>query len=207
MKIKKVLSIILIVAMVATSVICLSGCGSSDEAGLYLNGELVQTWDELLESIGYTSFGRSKIIENKGGELGSYFKDCNGDLILPSDITEIGDGAFVRCKNLTSVILPDGVTSIDKEAFEFCYSLTSINIPDSVTNIGDYAFNKCKSLTSITIPDSVTNIGFGAFAYSVSKNSDTYELEVIDLDITIYGESGSYAEEYANENNIKFVAQ
>ncbi|MED9970170.1 MAG: leucine-rich repeat protein, partial [Ruminococcus sp.] len=64
-------------------------------------------------------------------------------------------------------------------------------IPDSVTSIEYEAFYGCTGLTSITIPDSVTSIGYGAF-------DDCGE------GLTIYGYSGSAAEEYAKNNNIKF---
>ena len=91
------------------------------------------------------------------------------------------------------VTIPDGVTSIGDCAFEGCSNLTSITIPDGVTSIGDCAFYECKKLTSITIPDGVTSIGYSAF-YGCKK-------------LTIHAPAGSYAEQYAKENNIPFVAE
>ena len=52
---------------------------------------------------------------------------------------------------LTKIIIPDNVTAIGERAFDFCDSLTSVEIPNSVTSIGDWAFNSCYSLTSITV--------------------------------------------------------
>ena len=89
--------------------------------------------------------------------------DLNHDPRL-SKIRFIGDGAFMRCKNLTSINIPSSVTSIGREAFTGCSNLTSINIPSSVTSIGDRAFSFCSNLTSINIPSSVTSIGEKAFA-------------------------------------------
>ena len=66
-------------------------------------------------------------------------------------------------------------------------------IPDSVTRIRWWAFGGCTSLTSITLPDSVTSIGTLPFC-ACSK-------------LTIYAPVGSYAEAYAKENNIPFVAE
>ena len=86
--------------------------------------------------------------------------DYQGDTYT---VIAIGEYAFYRCNNLTSVIIPNSVTTIGDYAFYYCYSLTSIIIPDLVTSIVDYAFYVC-GLTSITIGDSVETIGAGAFS-------------------------------------------
>ena len=77
------------------------------------------------------------------------------------EVTNIGEGAFCYCRNLTSITIPNTVESIGKGAFAYCSSLVSITIPNSVTSIGISVFYDCSSLTSITIPNSVTNIGIG----------------------------------------------
>lgn len=56
------------------------------------------------------------------------------------------------------------VTQIGEDAFDKCRNLTSVTIPNSVTQIGENAFNECSSLTSVTIPSSVTKIGYGVFS-------------------------------------------
>ena len=75
--------------------------------------------------------------------------------------------------------------------------MVEINIPDSVTEIGRYAFSGCDSLERIWIPESVVDIEDYAMGYTGSKVSEI---------LTIYGNSGSAAESYANKNNISFVA-
>ena len=90
------------------------------------------------------------------------------------------------------VVIENGVTSIGYYAFRNCINLINVTIPDSVTSIGSSAFYYCTSLASITIPDSVTTIS--DYAFKGCSN------------LTIHGYSGSYAETYANENNISFVA-
>lgn len=108
------------------------------------------------------------------------------DLVIPNDLTFIGDYAFVGCCGFSSINIPSSVNSIGRGAFMGCYGLTSITIPDNVTNIGTSAFEECiglkqtnipnnlisieesvwagcKSLEKVEIPTSVTTIGKGSF--------------------------------------------
>lgn len=120
----------------------------------------------------------------------SAFSNCTAltSINIPNRVTSIGNDAFNNCKGLTSITIPNSVTTIGNSAFVYCTGLKSITIPNSVTSIGDYAFYSCTELKSINIPNSVTTIGNEAFVYSTN--------------LTIYCEQGSYAETYANTNNI-----
>ena len=127
--------------------------------------------------------------------------DCNeivsGALAIPltydgKPVTSIGDRAFWKCTNLTSVTIPDSVTRIGRSAFNSCSSLTSVTIPDSVTSIENGAFFGCSSLTSVTIPDNVTRIGRSAFNSCSSLTSITFEGNVPTLGIDVFvGVSGN----------------
>ena len=143
------------------------------------------------------------------------FEGCAGltSVTIPDSVTSIGDGAFFGCSGLTSVTIPDSVTSIGNAAFEGCTNLTSVTIPDSVTSIGWDAFAYCSGLTSVTIPDSVTSIGDEAFASCDSLTSVTIPACVTSIgdyafygcdNVTIFGVPGSYAQTYANDNDIPF---
>ena len=150
--------------------------------------------------------------------IGQYaFKGCSKltSVTIPDSVTYIGWEAFDGCESLTSVTIPNSVTEIDSGAFQNCESLTSVTIPNSVTSIEEQVFNCCKSLTSVTIPESVTSIGGHAFANCASLTSVTIPESVIDIgvmafdyssNVIIYGKTGSYAETYANNNDIPFVA-
>ena len=136
-------------------------------------------------------------------------------ITIPDSVTELGVGAFILCENLTNVTLPNTISSIPYGTFAACVSLKKINIsssvktiedeafsmtgftefivPDSVTTIGYQVFSDCENLVKVTIPKSVTTIGKAIF-------------EGCSEDVTIYGEKGSYAEKYANKNDISFKA-
>lgn len=68
--------------------------------------------------------------------------------------------------------------------------MTKITVPESVVSIDQFAFVGCSKLTSIVIPTSVENIGILAF-WGCEK-------------LTVRAPKGSYAEQFALNNNIKF---
>ena len=70
-------------------------------------------------------------------------------------------------------------------------ALGSVVLPEGVTSIADWAFAGCSALSSAIVPASVTSIGYDAFG----------ECPLLTLTV----ESGSYAEQYAIENNIPYV--
>ena len=95
------------------------------------------------------------------------------DLVIPNNVTSIGDYTFFGCSSFTSVSISKNVTSIGFGAFYNCSGLTSINIPNSVTSIGVNAFNGCHGLTSVTIPNSLTSISGGTFMNCAGLTSIT----------------------------------
>lgn len=110
----------------------------------------------------------------KNGELYNYrYKMFYTDIVIPDNVTSIGQYVFDNCTHINSVIIPDSVTSIGDHSFSSCSGLTSITIPNSVTTIGNYAFDFCSGLTSITIGSSVTTIGQQAFRYCRGLTSVT----------------------------------
>ena len=108
--------------------------------------------------------------------------DISGSVEIRRGTKTIANGAFAKCKSLTSTIIPDSITSIGDSVFRDCRSLTSITIPNSVTSIGNSAFTWCDSLTSIDIPDSVTSIGYDAFFCCKSLKSVTISNSVTKID-------------------------
>ena len=79
------------------------------------------------------------------------------------DSSEIFEIEFACCDLLESIIIPTNITTIGDFAFAFCRNLTNITIPESVKNIGNYAFFGCEKLKTITIPKGLLSIGKNAF--------------------------------------------
>ena len=87
------------------------------------------------------------------------------DLSGTTGLTEIPQGTFVSCMNLTGIVIPNSVTKICWVSFGMC-GLTSVVIPDSVTTIEVSAFQNCTSLTNVTIGKGVTEIRDAAFSFT-----------------------------------------
>lgn len=98
-----------------------------------------------------------------------------------SDIQSIGNYAFSK-SNLWSISnFPYYLTNIGEGAFSECYNLswTNLNIPNYVTSIGANAFSYC-DISSVEIPNSVTDIGEGAF--SMCTNLGEFKVDVKNMD-------------------------
>lgn len=106
------------------------------------------------------------------GDLFRY-KAETSEIILPETITEIGDGAFIKCPNLVRISIPN-VTKIGANAFDGCVSLGEVVAGGKIVSIGDYAFRNCAKLGEIDVGDKLVSIGAGAF----EKCEELYFFEI-----------------------------
>lgn len=152
-------------------------------------------------------------------EIGaSAFRDCSSltSFTIPNTVTTINERTFYNCINLHTVIFSNNITNISDYAFYACKSLSSILIPDNVENIGNYAFTGCNNLVNLIIPINVSTIGELAFASCTNLNNVLIPSNVTNFgkdifynsldNLTIYGNSNTPAQSYANLNYIKFSA-
>lgn len=110
-------------------------------------------------------------------DLANVFQDCSflRTIILPNNMTELGNYAFSSCSMLENVLLPYGLEYIGKSAFSYCRELKEIEIPETVSEIGNNAFANCSKLEEIWLPEGLEEIGKDAFRYSALKYIDLPE--------------------------------
>lgn len=97
------------------------------------------------------------------------------DLVIPDDVTFIGNNTFRDCLNLTSITINDHVGSIGASAFSNCSNVTSIIIGEDVTSIGAWAFYGCSKVTSFTsYPRRVPATGREVFDNVLLENANLY---------------------------------
>ncbi len=96
--------------------------------------------------------------------------NCQKDVVIPDNVTKIGDRAFAGCWGFEEIKIPESVTEIGDFAFTECKSLKKITIPKSITKISVGAFSQCTNLTEIVLPETLTEIETQAFAETSIKS-------------------------------------
>ena len=147
-------------------------------------------------------------------------------LVLPENCTRVEVNAFANCVNLRSIDL-GGARYIGDVAFN-AHACEAIVLPDTVRYVGDNAFSgtalkaihlnnglrvleesACFSYGAgkgVTVPASVIYLGSHCLGYYPPEPDNPFVGSETIPGFVIYGESGTAAETYANENGITFRA-
>ena len=145
-----------------------------------LPGEKLTTIDEeafsgctKLEAIDFSGCTGLHSIEARA------FRSCEKipELVLPDNITFIGDGAFAGCKAVTTLTLSKGTQTkenLGTAIFDACESLQRVEFPREHQYISEREFNGCTSLKEVVFSENIKEIGAGAFA--ACKSLTTIEL-------------------------------
>lgn len=153
---------------------------------------------------------------------------------LASQTATIGKNAFKDCKDLSQVRFSNNLEYIGKSAFENCTSLVNITLPEKDVQMYASAFyntgyynnaenwnNGVLYYNTIAIgtdeSSDITEVADGTtkiIAEALRDKDAIIPASVTDIspeaftdkeNVTIYGYSGTYAQEYAKTHNIKFV--
>ena len=125
-------------------------------------------------TIGQDAFslsGLTSITLNEGLEVIQYYTFCGTaikNIILPSTVKIIQDGAFSSCDQLDSIVLNEGLVEIEIGAIADLPRLTEIVIPSTVESMCQYSIIQCENMSAIKFegnaPDNFINsdAGFAA---------------------------------------------
>ena len=164
------------------------------------------------------------------------FSGCDATWVtLSNKLVSIGENAFKDCEKLKTIRFYDSLEYIGDSAFENCISLEQIQLPQKDVQMNASVFyntgyynnpdNWCgnvlyyndkvigvkENCDVVEIRDGATEIISGVLfenivivPQSVAKISDTIFADKSNA--TILGYTDSYAKEYAELNNVKFIA-
>ncbi|MBQ6936696.1 MAG: leucine-rich repeat domain-containing protein, partial [Clostridia bacterium] len=151
-----------------------------------------------VKSIGRNAFLGCRLLENieipEGVEsiaVAAFGATGIKEIVLPESLVYIARSAFLGSK-IERIVLPERLNYLSAESFYRCEFLKEVVIGGSVEEISSSAFADCSSLETVVIPDSVKAISDDAFTNSTEK-------------LVIYCNEGSYAQQYAVQNNIKYT--
>ena len=109
---------------------------------------------------GKYAFGEGKFLVEDGA-LKAVALNGIREVNVPESVTSLASSVF-HGTNITAVSLPDGLIEIGDRAFMYCRDLTGITLPESLRAIGNEAFYGCDNVafTTFTIPAGVTQVGY-----------------------------------------------
>lgn len=125
----------------------------------------------------------------------SAFQGCQSlhNIDIPNTVKSIGALAFSD-SGIQHISIPNSVETLGEAVFQDCHQLISVILPNSISKLCTYTFLRCYELTTVEIPDNITEIENWTF-HDCPK-------------LVISTSKGSFADTYAQENNIpvKYIA-
>lgn len=95
-------------------------------------------------------------------------------IIIGEGVTEIGDYAFYKCDDATSIVLPKSLRSVGDFAFMNCSKIKEFVFKNGLTDLGEGALYGCSAATVISLPQTVKSVGYeaiyGTGFYNESSN-------------------------------------
>ena len=151
------------------------------------------------------------------GDYAFYSCDDLSEVLLSTNLTELGASAFANCIALEQIALSPRIQILGKQVFSGCSMLSDITLPDSLHEIGDYAFEECDNLGELVIPANVRYLGLNPFkgcdsfaGMQIDEGNDYYVIE----DGILYNYEKTkivlfpvgYAGEYVMPNTVTEIA-
>lgn len=135
------------------------------------------------------------------------------DLFNDSKIYRISESAFAN-RRIFSLSLGKNILHISVDAFKNCIYLKKLHIPSNVKVIERRAFFNCKRLKKVVIDDGCHHLGRNAFKNCISLKDVYLPKSIGHIDDTtfmncpnliLHCPKDSYAEKYAQNNNLRYT--
>ncbi len=136
------------------------------------------------------------------------YTGTDSHVMIPEEVTVIGERAFENHASLVSVTIPDRVTSIGSCAFSNCVNLRCVHINEgaALEAIGSYAFYACRKLEHFSMPDNVTHIGEKAF-FRCTKLPDMSKLRKTYVFSTLVDADHAIECSYGREEALRILQE
>ena len=128
--------------------------------------------------------GLSMERDNELPQQAFYGCDRLEQIVLPANISHIGNGAFALCYSLDSVGLTtpansdyvyDGAAFLSKDSTQLIAVLPSVegsySIPNNVSIVNDFAFAGCTQINKVVLPRNLARMGDKVFCYDYLLNT------------------------------------
>ncbi len=216
---KKLLSILLLVALLGTTALLFASCGDKSGLEFKLNEDgqsytcmgfkegkeaaeaiIPATYKDLpVTAISANAFADSPLMALYASAFGGKEESSDNDVALtsvtiPESVTKIGNQAFLGCKSLKSVTLPANLEEIGSEAFARSGISGALTLPNTLKTLGTGAFSECTGLTSVTLSTGLTLVANSAFYKCAGLTSVTIPVGVTEIAVSAFGKCTSLTE-------------
>ena len=174
---------------------------------------------ESLKKIGAGAFRETALVylslpESITGIEPETFSGCKALINLTGkNVAYVGARAFAGCSQLCSADGGWSIEDIGEEAFADCTEMQSLSDGSLLRIIGTGAFRNCTKLRSVVLSSSVAEVGQEAFAGCTALETATVYSAVTVFgtnvfpnqpELLLFGYGQTTAEQYAEENGLKF---
>ena len=160
------------------------------ESGRYqfsqnIEGADLNWWDEYADT--WQPSGSGFEMHMPKGQIVWLFTTVNGRSVSPDLTVE-------QMPSLKRVVFPADLTALDEEACAGNSMEEAVFVGNGLLSIGDRAFINCSELDTVVIP--VKNVEIGLDAFQNCRPN-----------LTLVAPRGGSVEQYATDNNLRFVPQ
>lgn len=165
--------------------------------GMYNENKLADITDMNTALSNWTGDIRAEAFRN--------LTQLEGELVIPSNITNIGNYALCNCNRLSKVTI-NSKGEIGSNAFADCTGITELLLGDNITKIGGSTFNNCKNIQgTLVIPNATTTINNYAFQHCSSFTNIVIGNGVINIGTHVFNECSGLSGTLTIPDNVQTI--